>query len=55
MISRRIFLQATAAAMLASAASATAFAAEEQPFTRQEFLAARTAGEPIMVANHDPR
>ncbi len=52
MISRRFFLQAATAATLASAASATAFAAEEQPFTRQAFLAAQNAGKSILVEIH---
>jgi thioredoxin 1 len=52
MISRRFLLQATTAAMVAAAASATAFAAEEQPFTRQAFLAAQDAGKSILVEIH---
>ena len=50
MITRRFLLKAaTAAAMLSPA---TAFAAEEQPFTRQAFLAAQSAGKPILVEIH---
>jgi thioredoxin 1 len=55
MISRRFLLQAgTAAAMLTSAALAAtaAFAAEEQPFTRQAFLAAQSSGKSILVEIH---
>jgi thioredoxin 1 len=50
MITRRFLLQAaTAAAMLSSAA---AFAAEEQAFTRQAFLAAQNSGKSILVEIH---
>jgi len=50
MITRRFLLKAaTAAAMLLSA---SAIAAEEQPFTRQAFLAAQSAGKPILVEIH---
>jgi thioredoxin 1 len=49
MISRRFLLQAATAAMLAPA---TAFAAEEQPFTRQAFQAAQSTGKSILVEIH---
>jgi len=50
MITRRFLLQAaTAAAMFTSA---TAFAAEEQPFTRQAFQAAQSEGKSILVEIH---
>jgi thiol-disulfide isomerase/thioredoxin len=52
MISRRFLLQAATAATLASAAPATAFAAEEQPFTRQAFQSAQNAGKSILVEIH---
>jgi thioredoxin 1 len=55
MFSRRILLQAAAsAAMLASAALAgtTALAAEEEPFTREAFLAAQSSGKSILVEIH---
>ena len=49
MISRRFLLEAAAVAMLAPA---TAFAAQEQPFTRQAFQAAQSAGKSILVEIH---
>ena len=50
MITRRFLLKAATAAAVFT--SATAFAAEEQPFTRQAFLAAQGAGKPILVEIH---
>ena len=50
MITRRFLLSAaTAAALLTSTA---AFAAEEQPFTRQAFQAAQSSGKSILVEIH---
>ena len=49
MITRRFLVQAAGAALLAPA---TAFAAEEQPFTRQAFQAAQRAGKSILVEIH---
>ncbi len=49
MISRRFLLQAAAAAVFTST---TAFAAEEQPFTREAFLAAQNTGKSILVEIH---
>jgi thioredoxin 1 len=50
MITRRFLLKAaTAAAMFTSA---SAFAAEEQPFTRQAFQAAQKDGKSILVEIH---
>jgi thiol-disulfide isomerase/thioredoxin len=49
MISRRFLLEAAAVAMFAPA---TAFAAQEQPFTRQAFQAAQSAGKSILVEIH---
>jgi|SRR5580704_3843774 thioredoxin 1 len=50
MITRRFLLNAAAAAALIT--SAPAFAAEEQPFTRQAFEAAQSAGKSILVEVH---
>ena len=50
MISRRLLLKVTTAAIVAG--PATAFAAEEQPFTRQAFTAAQGAGKSILVEIH---
>ena len=50
MITRRFLLtSATAAALFTSA---SAFAAEEQPFTRQAFQAAQSKGQSILVEIH---
>ena len=49
MITRRFFLTAAAATAFASP---TAFAAEEQPFTRQAFQAAQNDGKSILVEIH---
>jgi thioredoxin 1 len=55
MITRR-FLLGAATGLLTTATtifvSAAAFAAEEQPFTRQGFLAAQNAGKSILVEIH---
>src|SRR6266849_1630716 len=50
MITRRSLLKVAAAASVL--ASATAFAAEEQPFTRQAFQAAQNSGKSILVEIH---
>jgi thioredoxin 1 len=50
MITRRFLLQAATAAVTFT--SATAFAAEEQPFTRQAFQAAQSQGKSILVEIH---
>jgi len=50
MITRRFLIKAATAAALC--ASTTAFAAEEQPFTRQAFLAAQKDGKSILVEIH---
>ena len=53
MITRRSLLQtATGASAAAILTSATAFAAEEQPFTRQAFAAAQSKGQSILVEIH---
>ena len=54
MFARRFFIKAAAAAATAAVlcASAPAFAAEEQPFTRQAFLAAQKDGKSILVEIH---
>jgi thioredoxin 1 len=54
MITRRFLLSATTAALFMPAmlASTTAFAAEEQPFTRQAFAAAQSKGQSILVEIH---
>ncbi|HLH97252.1 MAG TPA: thioredoxin family protein [Xanthobacteraceae bacterium] len=49
MITRRSLLEAAGAALLVPTA---AFAAEEQPFTRQAFQAAQDAGKSILVEIH---
>jgi thioredoxin 1 len=49
MITRRFLLTIAAASVLTSA---TAFAAEEQPFTRQAFQAAQSTGKSILVEIH---
>jgi thiol-disulfide isomerase/thioredoxin len=50
MITRRFLLQAATAAVTFT--SATGFAAEEQPFTRQAFQAAQSEGKSILVEIH---
>jgi thioredoxin 1 len=50
MITRRSLLTAAIAAGLVT--PVTAFAAEEQPFTRQAFQAAQNAGKSILVEIH---
>jgi len=50
MITRRLLLKAATAAALVTPAAA--FAAEEQPFTRQAFQAAQSAGQSILVEIH---
>ena len=50
MITRRFLLKAAIAAAVFP--SATAFAAEEQPFTRQAFQAAQSNGKSILVEIH---
>jgi thioredoxin 1 len=50
MINRRFLLKAATAAALLT--SATAFAAEERPFTREAFLAAQNSGKSILVEIH---
>jgi thioredoxin 1 len=50
MITRRSLLKIAAAASVLP--SATAFAAEEKPFTRQAFLAAQSDGKSILVEIH---
>jgi len=50
MITRRSLLKIAAAASVLP--SATAFAAEEKPFTRQAFLAAQNDGKSILVEIH---
>jgi thioredoxin 1 len=52
MISRRFLLKAATAMLTSAIAAETAFAAEEQPFTRQAFLAAQGAGKSILVEIH---
>jgi thiol-disulfide isomerase/thioredoxin len=55
MITRRFLIKAAAAAAATASvlcASAPAFAAEEQPFTRQAFLAAQKDGKSILVEIH---
>ena len=54
MFARRFLIKAAAAAATAAVlcASAPAFAAEEQPFTRQAFLAAQKDGKSILVEIH---
>jgi thioredoxin 1 len=54
MFARRFLIKAAAAAATAAilCASAPAFAAEEQPFTRQAFLAAQKDGKSILVEIH---
>jgi len=49
MITRRFLFTIAAASVLTSA---TAFAAEEQPFTRQAFQAAQSTGKSILVEIH---
>jgi thioredoxin 1 len=49
MITRRFLFTMAAASVLTSA---TAFAAEEQPFTRQAFQAAQSTGKSILVEIH---
>jgi thiol-disulfide isomerase/thioredoxin len=49
MITRRFLLTLAAASVLTSA---TAFAAEERPFTRQSFQAAQNGGKSILVEIH---
>src|SRR5258708_4567003 len=50
MITRRFLLSAASAAVLFT--STAAFAAEEQPFTRQAFQAAQNSGKSILVEIH---
>ena len=55
MITRRFLMKAATAAILPTTASAfttAAFAAEEQPFTRQAFEAAQSSGKSILVEIH---
>ena len=54
MVTRRFLIKAATAAATAAVlcASAPAFAAEEQPFTRQAFLAAQKDGKSILVEIH---
>jgi thioredoxin 1 len=54
MFARRFLIKTAAAAATAAVlcASAPAFAAEEQPFTRQAFLAAQKDGKSILVEIH---
>ena len=53
MITRRSLLKAATAATAATAfSSATAYAAQEQPFTRQAFEAAQSKGQSILVEIH---
>src|ERR1700724_301918 len=54
MFARRFLIKAAAAAATAAIllTSATAFAAEEQPFTRAAFLAAQGSGKSILVEIH---
>jgi thioredoxin 1 len=53
MITRRSLLKAATAATAATAfSSATAYAAQEQPFTRQAFEAAQGKGQSILVEIH---
>jgi thiol-disulfide isomerase/thioredoxin len=54
MFARRFLIKAAAATATAAVlcASAPAFAAEEQPFTRQAFLAAQKDGKSILVEIH---
>jgi thiol-disulfide isomerase/thioredoxin len=52
MITRRFLIKAAAAAASVLCAPAPVFAAEEQPFTRQAFLAAQKDGKSILVEIH---
>jgi thioredoxin 1 len=52
MITRRSLLELATLASAALLPAATAFAAEEQPFTRQAFMAAQSKGQSILIEIH---